>query len=78
MLYMWNNDNGVVVNDTDFQWSNQSLFPEWGAFSLLFDVDLVNLPLKNNEGDTEGLMLLFLFASVVGGWVVWLRAESLI
>ena len=78
MLYMWNNDNGVVVNDTDFQWSNQSLFPEWGALSLLFDVDIVNLPLKNNEGDTEGLMLLFLFASVVGGWVVWLRAESLI
>ena len=70
MLYMWNNDNGVVVNDTDFQWSNQSLFPEWGALSLLFDVDIVNLPLKNNEGDTEGLMLLFLFASVVGRWVV--------
>ena len=67
MLYMWNNDNGVVVNDTDFQRSNPSSFPDWGAFSLLFDVDIVNLPLKSNGRDTGGLILLFLCAPIVGG-----------
>ena len=77
MLYMWNNDNGVVV--TDFQWSNPSLFPDWGMFSLLFNVDIVNLPLKNDDGDTEGLILLFLFAPTVGAWVVvtWGRRSYL-
>ena len=29
-------------------------------YDLLFDVDIVNLPLKNNLIETEGTMLLFL------------------
>ena len=35
-------------------------FPEWEEFNLLVDVDIVNFPLKINDGEIEGLMLLFL------------------
>ena len=49
-----------MVHDTEFHCSDSSSFPEWGEFNLLFDVDIVNLPLKNNGGETEGLMILFL------------------
>ena len=54
------NHNGVVVNELELQSSDTSLFPEWGEYILLFDVDIVNLPLKSSDRQTEGLMLLFL------------------
>ena len=54
------NHNGVVVNELELQSSDPSLFPGWGEYILLFDVDIVNLPLKSSGRETEGLMLLFL------------------
>ena len=47
-------------NELDFQSSDPSLFPGWGEYDLLFDVDIVSLLLKNNGRETEGLMLWFL------------------
>ena len=59
-LSICNNDNDIVVNDLEFQCSDPDSFSEWGEFHLLFDVDIVNLSLKSNGGETKGLMLLFL------------------
>ena len=59
------NHNGVVVNELEVQSSDPSSFPEWGEYILLFDVDIVNLRLKSSDGETEGLMLLFLWFGVL-------------
>ena len=40
--------NGVVGNALDFHSSNPISFPERGGYNLLFNVDIVNLLLKNN------------------------------
>ena len=48
MLSTRTNYNGVVVDELEFP----GLFPEWGDFNLLFNVDKMNLPLKNNGGET--------------------------
>ena len=52
--------HGVVINELEFQSNDSNLFPGWGEYDLLFDLDIVNLRLKNNGGETEDLMLLFL------------------
>ena len=60
--------NSVVVNSSDFHssnlssffGSNPSSFPGRGEYNLFFNVDIVNLLLKNNGGKTEGFILLFL------------------
>ena len=54
------NNNAVVGNELESQCNNLRSFLRWGEFNLLFNVDIVNLPLKNNGGETESLMLLFL------------------
>ena len=60
--------NSVVVNSSDFHssnlssflGSNPSSFPGRGEYNLFFNVDIVNLLLKNNGGKTEGFIFLFL------------------
>ena len=52
--------NGLVVNELKLQCSDPSSFPVWEEFNLLFDVDIVNLPLKENGGETL----------IAGWWVV--------
>ena len=39
-------NNSVVVDELVFQSNDQTSFPEWGEYNLLFDVNTVNLPLK--------------------------------
>ena len=55
-----NNYNGAVVNELQFQFGDLNSFPERGEFNLLFNVDIVILLLKKNDGETKGLMSLFL------------------
>ena len=55
-----NNHNGAAGNELKFQSSDPISFPDWREFNLLFDVDIENLPLKKNDGETEDLMLFFL------------------
>ena len=52
--------NFMVVNMPESQSFDPRLFPGRREYDLLFDVDIVNLLLKNNEAETEGLMLMFL------------------
>ena len=52
--------NDVVVNPSESQSSDPKSFPGRGDYDFLFNVDIVNLPLKNNGGETAGLILLFL------------------
>ena len=52
--------NGVVVNTPETQFNGLRLLPGRGEYNFLSDVDIVNLLLKNNGGETEGLILLFL------------------
>ena len=52
--------NVVVVNMPKSQSCCPRLFPGRGEYDLLFDVDIVNLLLKNDEAKAEGLMLMFL------------------
>ena len=52
--------NVMVVNMPESQSCCPRLFPGRGEHDLLFDVDIVNLQLKNDEAETEGLMLMFL------------------
>ena len=49
-----------MVNSPEFQSSDPRLFPGRREYDLLFDVDKVIPLLKNNGGETEGLILLFL------------------
>ena len=51
------NYNGVVVNELELQSSDSSSFSRWGEYDLLFNVDIVSLPLKTNGGEAENLML---------------------
>ena len=58
--------NGVMVNTSEFQFNGLTSIPGRGEYDLLFNVDAVNLQLKNNRGgrETEGLILLFLLFEV--------------
>ena len=42
--------NGVMVNTSEFQFSGLTSIPGRGEYDLLFNVDAVNLQLKNNRG----------------------------
>ena len=42
----------------EFYFSGTSSFLGWREYDLLFDIDIVNLLLKNKWGEIEGLMLL--------------------
>ena len=61
-FYVYNgmDHNVVVVNMPKSQSCCPRLFPGRGEYDLLFDVDIVNLLLKNDEAKAEGLMLMFL------------------
>ena len=51
-------NDGVVVNTSEFQTSWPRSFPGRGEYDLLFNVDIVNLLLKKQWA--EGLIFLFL------------------
>ena len=59
--------NIVVVNSSDFHssnlssflGSNPSSFPGRGEYNLFFNVDIVNLLLKNNGGKTRFHLVIF-------------------
>ena len=54
-----------MVNTPEFQSRGLRSFPGRGEYDLLFDDDIVNLLLKSNGGETEGLILLFLLFGVL-------------
>ena len=59
-----------MVNELEFQFSDPSSFPGSGGNNLLFDVDIVNLPLKKEwRRDRRPNVIAFVVwsALVVGG-----------
>ena len=73
--------NGILVHTSEFQPSDPRSFPEWEEYDLLFNVDIVNLLLKNNGGRDRRLqfgIFVVLKALIVGGWMVVAWAKSLI
>ena len=70
-----------MVDQPEFQSSGQSLFPGWGEFDLLFNVDILNPLLKNNGRDRRLSVGIFVVwgALIVGEFVVvtWARRSYL-
>ena len=59
-----------MVNELEFQFSDPSSFPGSGGNNLLFDVDMVNLPLKKEwRRDRRPNVIAFVVwsALIVGG-----------
>ena len=49
-----------MVDELEFQSSSPTSFSGWRENKLLFDVDIVNLLLKNNGAEAKGLTSLFM------------------
>ena len=58
-----------MVNELEFQFRDPSSFPGWGGNNLLFDVDIVNLPLKKEwRRDRRPNVIVFVvWSALVGG-----------
>ena len=68
MFWDWLNERVLVVECLTNQISTQLVqdrFPVRENMHLLSDSDIVNLLLKTNRGETEGLILLFLYFVVL-------------
>ena len=73
--------NGILVYTSEFQTRDPRSFPWWEEYDLLFNVDIVNLLLKNTGGRDRRLqfgIFVVLKALIVGGWMVVAWAKSLI
>ena len=79
--------DGVVVNASDFHSSNPRSFSGRRKHNLLFNVDAVNLLLENNEvegggekggaGERQNVLFLCSLESSNYWWVVWGRKSYL-
>ena len=58
-----------MVNELEVQFRDPSSFPGWGGNNLLFDVDIVNFPLKKEwRRDRRPNVIVFVvWSALVGG-----------
>ena len=66
-------NDGVVVNTSEFQTSRSRSLPGRGEYDFLFNVDIVNLLLKKQWGERQKanfLIFVVWSALILGGWVL--------
>ena len=64
-------NDGVVVNTSEFQTSWPRSFPGRGEYDLLFNVDIVNLLLKKQWGRRPNFLIFVVWSAlIVDVWVL--------